>query len=253
MGSSRLHLKALPILGPPSWKILSWTEKTLQPLGLPHPIVRGLTGRKARGPQVVKGNKLCRLFFFFFSTQNFKEKKSLPLAVYFLLLLRDLWPSYPLTLSIVNTYKNKSTHLHVTISIAKISTMSPRSTFFLQMKHPQYFTFHGSSSFHHQDHLSLGENGYMYIYGWVPPLFPWNYHIIVNQLCAVFSCSVVSDSLQPHGLYPARLLCLWGFSKQEEWSGLPCLLQRIFPNLGLNPGFLHFRRFFTFWDTRKIQ
>ena len=81
----------------------------MQPLGLPHPIVRGLTGRKARGPQVVKGNKLCRLFFFFFSTQNFKEKKSLPLAVYFLLLLRDLWPSYPLTLSIVNTYKNKST------------------------------------------------------------------------------------------------------------------------------------------------
>ena len=109
VGSSRLHLKALPILGPPSWKILSWTEKTLQPLGLPHPIVRGLTGRKARGPQVVKGNKLCRLFFFFFSTQNFKKKKSLPLAVYFLLLLRDLWPSYPLTLSIVNTYKNKST------------------------------------------------------------------------------------------------------------------------------------------------
>ena len=29
---------------------------------------------------------------------------------------------------------------------------------------------------------SLGENGYMYMYGWVPSLFTWNYHNIVNQL-----------------------------------------------------------------------
>ena len=29
---------------------------------------------------------------------------------------------------------------------------------------------------------SLGENGYMYMYGWVPLLFTWNYHNIVNQL-----------------------------------------------------------------------
>ena len=35
------------------------------------------------------------------------------------------------------------------------------------------------------------------------------------------NCSVVSDSLQPHGLQPARLLCPWGFSRQEDWSGLP--------------------------------
>ena len=27
-----------------------------------------------------------------------------------------------------------------------------------------------------------GENGYMYVYGWVPSLFIWNYHNIVNQL-----------------------------------------------------------------------
>ena len=29
---------------------------------------------------------------------------------------------------------------------------------------------------------SLGENGYMYMYGWVPSWFPWNYQNIVNQL-----------------------------------------------------------------------
>ena len=39
------------------------------------------------------------------------------------------------------------------------------------------------------------------------------------------SCSVVSNSLQPHGLQPARLLCL-EFSRQEYWSGLP------FPSVG---------------------
>ena len=39
--------------------------------------------------------------------------------------------------------------------------------------------------------------------------------------CAVLSRPVVSGSLWPHGLYPARLLCPRGFSSQEYWSGLP--------------------------------
>ena len=29
---------------------------------------------------------------------------------------------------------------------------------------------------------SYGENKYMYMYGWTPLLFTWNYHNIVNQL-----------------------------------------------------------------------
>ena len=33
--------------------------------------------------------------------------------------------------------------------------------------------------------------------------------------------SVMSDSLQPHGLWPARLLCPWDLFRQEYWSGLP--------------------------------
>ena len=45
----------------------------------------------------------------------------------------------------------------------------------------------------------------------------------------------MSDSLQHHGLQPARLLCPWGFSRKEHWSALPCLLfQRIFPTKGWN-------------------
>jgi len=40
--------------------------------------------------------------------------------------------------------------------------------------------------------------------------------------CAELSSSVESSSFRPHGLQPTRLLCPWGFSTQEYWSGLPC-------------------------------
>ena len=39
--------------------------------------------------------------------------------------------------------------------------------------------------------------------------------------CTVLCCSVLSDSSRPRALYPARLLCPWGFSRQEYWSGFP--------------------------------
>ena len=45
---------------------------------------------------------------------------------------------------------------------------------------------------------------------------------ISSMCCAVLSHLVMSDSLQPHRLQPARLLCPWGFSRQDYWSGLPC-------------------------------
>ena len=50
-----------------------------------------------------------KTFFFLLYTKFQGKKKCLPLAVYFLLLLGDLWASYPLTLSVVNPYENKST------------------------------------------------------------------------------------------------------------------------------------------------
>jgi len=45
-------------------------------------------------------------------------------------------------------------------------------------------------------------------------------------LCVCVSRSVVSDCVRSHGLQPARLLCPWGFFRQEYWSGVP------FPSLG---------------------
>ena len=39
----------------------------------------------------------------------------------------------------------------------------------------------------------------------------------------MLSHSVMPNCLRPHEQEPARLLCPWGFSRQEEyWSGLPC-------------------------------
>ena len=50
--------------------------------------------------------------------------------------------------------------------------------------------------------------------------------------CAMLSRSVMFASVRPHGLQPARLLCLWGFSRQEYWSRLPCPPPGDLPNPG---------------------
>ena len=52
---------------------------------------------------------------------------------------------------------------------------------------------------------------------------------------AVFSHSVMSDSLRLHGLQPAKLLCPWGFSRQEYQSGLPCPPPGDLSNPGIKP------------------
>ena len=57
-------------------------------------------------------------------------------------------------------------------------------------------------------------------------------------MCCVLSHSVMSDSLQPHGLQSTRLLCPWGFSTQEYWWGA-CPPPGIVPTQGLNPGLLN--------------
>ena len=51
------------------------------------------------------------------------------------------------------------------------------------------------------------------------------------------SCSVMSDSLHPHGLYSP-----WNSLGQNTEVGSLSLLQGIFPTQGLNPGLLHCRQ-----------
>ena len=51
----------------------------------------------------------------------------------------------------------------------------------------------------------------------------------------MLSFSVVANSLHPYGLKPARLLCIWGFSRQEFWSGLPCPPPEDLPKAEIEP------------------
>ena len=62
------------------------------------------------------------------------------------------------------------------------------------------------------------------------------------SLSKVLVCSVLSDSLGTHGLYPSRLLCQWDSPGKN--TGICChsLLQGIFLTEGSNPGLLHCRQ-----------
>ena len=53
------------------------------------------------------------------------------------------------------------------------------------------------------------------------------------------SCSVMSNSLRPHGLLPTTLLYPWDSPGKNTGMGSHSLLQGIFPTQGLNLGVLH--------------
>ena len=54
---------------------------------------------------------------------------------------------------------------------------------------------------------SLGENEYMYVYDWVPSLFTWNYHNIVNWLCPNTKCTIVNWLCVYKSLQSCSTLC----------------------------------------------
>ena len=54
--------------------------------------------------------------------------------------------------------------------------------------------------------------------------------------------SVMSNSLQPHGLQPAPFFGPWDSLGQNTGVGCHALLQGLFPTQGSNPGLLHCRR-----------
>ena len=61
--------------------------------------------------------------------------------------------------------------------------------------------------------------------------------LTLTSLTELRLCSVVSDSLQPHGLYSP-----WNSPGQNTGVGSLSLLQGIFPTQGLNPGLPHYRK-----------
>ena len=59
--------------------------------------------------------------------------------------------------------------------------------------------------------------------------------VCVCVCVCVLSCSVMSDSLQHHGLQPTRLLCPWDSPGKKTGVGGHALLQAIFPTQESDP------------------
>ena len=85
----------------------------------------------------------------------------------------------------------------------------------------------------------------------------WSYHIVFcntsklkhnnmsklkHQIFLGSNHSVMSDSLQPHGLCPFRLLCSWNSPGMNTGVGSHSLMQGIFLTQGSNLGLLHCRQ-----------
>ena len=70
----------------------------------------------------------------------------------------------------------------------------------------------------------------------------FTYLMAISSMCVNYS--VVSDSLQPHGLQPARLLGPWNSPGKSTGVGCHALLQGIFPTQRWNPGLSHCRRLY---------
>ena len=56
----------------------------------------------------------------------------------------------------------------------------------------------------------------------------------MGVLLCVLCCQVVSDSVWPYRVYPARFLCPWDYPGKNAGVGCHFLLQGIFPIHGLN-------------------
>ena len=65
---------------------------------------------------------------------------------------------------------------------------------------------------------------------------------LLNMCWARLSRSVMSESLRPHGLHPARLLCPWDFPGKNTGVGCHSLPHGVFPTQGSNPGLPHCRQ-----------
>ena len=79
----------------------------------------------------------------------------------------------------------------------------------------------------------------------------WKINKITIKCSIQFSRSVMSDSLWPHGLQHARLLCPWDSLGKNTGVGCHFLLQGVFLTQGLNPAFLHYRQILTVWATKE--
>ena len=69
--------------------------------------------------------------------------------------------------------------------------------------------------------------------------------LVIPSLTFLLNCCLYANSyttvLQPHGLWPTRLLCPWDFPGKNSGVGGHFLFQGLFPSQGLNPCLLHWQ------------
>ena len=75
------------------------------------------------------------------------------------------------------------------------------------------------------------------------------YHLYVILSVGLGCAELLSPALSE----PPRLLCPWGCSRLEYWSGLPCPPPRDLPNQGSNPASHIADGFFNICATREAQ
>ena len=68
------------------------------------------------------------------------------------------------------------------------------------------------------------------------PVYPVILQLSIYESEESVSCSIVSDSLWPHELWPASLFCPWSSLGRNTGGGCHFLLQRIFSTQGLDLG-----------------
>ena len=76
----------------------------------------------------------------------------------------------------------------------------------------QHMEFHSSVMCQPGWEAGLGENGYMYMFGWVPSLFIWNYHNTVSQLhpnTRWFGCEEIKLKIKNSTLYHMHTFWPW--------------------------------------------
>ena len=99
-----------------------------------------------------------------------------------------------------------------------------RSRYLCALFHQEWITFPSTWSLHTCWFFPLEFSSLPFLWWW------W------------FSGSVVSNSLRPHGLQPARFLYPWDSPGNNTGVGCHFLLQGIFPTQESNPGLLHSRQ-----------
>ena len=73
---------------------------------------------------------------------------------------------------------------------------------------------------------------------WLPPKLLSLTTVFILSESEKYKCQSRS-TLQPHGLYPASLLCSWNSPGKNIWNGQPFPSPGNLPNLGLKRGLLH--------------